>query len=296
MAHNFPLLHTTNFPELSLFRRGKVRDVYDLGDTLLIVASDRISAFDVIMNQAIPNKGAILTAISVFWFRFTQKIIPNHLITATVEEFPECVQPYREILHGRSMLVQKTEPLPVECVIRAYLAGSGWKDYRATQSVCGIALPPELKESSRFPEPIFTPATKAETGHDENITFDTMVKILGNDRAEQAKSASLALYQAASAYTANRGIIIADTKFEFGINSRGELMLIDEALTPDSSRFWLQNEWMPGKPQMNFDKQVLRDYLETLDWGKTPPPPELPDEIIRLTAGKYAEAQRLLLE
>ncbi len=292
-ATNGSSVYSTDFPDLKLFRRGKVRDVYDLGDrhnALLMVATDRISAFDVIMSQPVPRKGEILTSVSLFWFNLTSSVVRNHLITSRVEEYPAEVQQYANVLRGRSMLVRKTEPLPIECVVRGYLAGSGWKEYRETQSVCGVALPAGLQESSQLPEPIFTPATKAEEGHDENISFEQAAAIVGYERVEQVKALSLTLYRTASEYAAQRGIIIADTKFEFGVDSNGEIILIDEALTPDSSRFWLKDEWQPGKPQMNFDKQVLRDYLETLDWDKQPPPPVLPDEILAKTAAKYQEA------
>jgi phosphoribosylaminoimidazole-succinocarboxamide synthase len=283
-------VYSTDFPTLKLFRRGKVRDVYDLGSKLLMVASDRISAFDVIMADPVPNKGAMLTSISLFWFAQTQHIVGNHLLASRVSDYPAECQPYTGVLQGRSMLVRKTTPLPVECVVRGYLAGSGWKEYRSSQTVCGIPLPAGLQESSKLPEPIFTPATKAETGHDENISFETAAAIIGTERAEHVKRLSLELYTFAAHYAAERGILLADTKFEFGVDETGEVILIDEALTPDSSRFWLASQWQPGKPQMNFDKQVLRDYLETLDWNKQPPPPPLPNEIVERTAAKYREA------
>jgi phosphoribosylaminoimidazole-succinocarboxamide synthase len=295
MSESHNPLHTTNFPTLTLFRRGKVRDVYDVtteGGTpaLLMVATDRISAFDVIMAEPVPRKGEMLTRISLFWFERTHNIVRNHLISSRVEDYPSSCQPYAAALTGRSMLVEKTTPLPVECVVRGYLAGSGWKEYRERQTVCGVPLPAGLQESSRLPEPIFTPATKAETGHDENISFEQAAEILGAERAARVRELSLALYNAAADYAASKGIILADTKFEFGVDAPGEIILIDEALTPDSSRFWLTGEWQPAKPQMNFDKQVLRDYLETLDWNKQPPPPPLPAEILERTAAKYAEA------
>jgi len=283
-------VYSTDFPTLKLFRRGKVRDVYDLGSKLLMVASDRISAFDVIMADPVPNKGAMLTSISLFWFAQTQHIVRNHLLASRVSDYPAECQPYTGVLQGRSMLVRKTTPLPVECVVRGYLAGSGWKEYRSSQTVCGIRLPAGLQESSKLPEPIFTPATKAETGHDENISFETAAAIIGTERAEHVKHLSLELYTFAAHYAAERGILLADTKFEFGVDETDEVILIDEALTPDSSRFWLASQWQPGKPQMNFDKQVLRDYLETLDWNKQPPPPPLPNEIVERTAAKYREA------
>jgi phosphoribosylaminoimidazole-succinocarboxamide synthase len=294
------LLHTTNFPALTLFRRGKVRDVYDVTTNdgtpaLLMVATDRISAFDVIMAEPVPRKGAMLTQISLFWFERTQNIVRNHLISSRVEDYPVSCQQYADALQGRSMLVEKTMPLPVECVVRGYLAGSGWKEYREHQTVCGVQLPVGLQESSRLPEPIFTPATKAETGHDENISFEKVVEILGIERAGQVRDLSLSLYNTAADYAASKGIIVADTKFEFGVDAQGEIVLIDEALTPDSSRFWLADEWQPARPQMNFDKQILRDYLETLDWNKQPPPPTLPTEILERTAAKYAEAVARLI-
>lgn len=283
-------LFMSDFPTLTLFRRGKVRDVYDLGEALLMVASDRISAFDVVMDTPIAGKGEILTNLSLFWFSVTRSIVQNHLISSHVAEYPSECLPYSEQIAGRSMLVRKTTPLPIECVVRGYLAGSGWKEYSASRTVCGIALPDGLVESSKLPEPIFTPATKAETGHDENISFEEAEKICGVGLAEKAREISLKLYQFASEYAAARNIILADTKFEFGTLPNGELILIDEALTPDSSRYWLAEEYQPGKTQMNFDKQVLRDYLETLDWNKQPPPPPLPDEIVAKVKQKYQEA------
>ncbi|MBS1536225.1 MAG: phosphoribosylaminoimidazolesuccinocarboxamide synthase [Bacteroidetes bacterium] len=287
---NSDALFMSDFPTLSLFRRGKVRDVYTLGDVLLMVASDRISAFDVVMDTPIAGKGKILTNLSLFWFEMTKSIIPNHLISSTVADYPAECLPYSDQLAGRSMLVRTTTPLPIECVVRGYLAGSGWKEYSASKTVCGIALPDGLVESSKLPEPIFTPATKAETGHDENISFAEAQQICGAEIAEKAREISLKLYKFASEYAANRNIILADTKFEFGTLPNGELILIDEALTPDSSRYWLAEEYQPGKTQTNFDKQVLRDYLETLDWNKQPPPPPLPDEIVVKVKQKYQEA------
>lgn len=280
----------TDFPSLKLFRRGKVRDVYDLGTTLLMVATDRISAFDVVMAQPIPRKGSILTHISLFWFAQTRHIVRNHLITANVDEYPPECRPYADELRGRSMLVEKTVPLAIECVVRGYVAGSGWKEYKASETICGIKLPSGLQESSRLETPIFTPATKAETGHDENISFEEASKIVGAETAKKVRELSVQLYEFAAKYAAERGIILADTKFEFGVASGGEIILIDEALTPDSSRFWLKDEWQAGRAQMNFDKQILRDYLETLDWNKQYPPPHLPNEILEKTAAKYQEA------
>jgi phosphoribosylaminoimidazole-succinocarboxamide synthase len=280
----------TDFPGLNLMARGKVRDIYDLGETLLMVTSDRISAFDVIMNEPVPDKGFVLTQISAFWFRLMEDIVKNHIISIDVADFPAVCQPYAEILKGRSMLVRKARPLPVECVVRGYISGSGWKDYKATGSICGIRLPVGLKESERLPEPILSPATKAELGdHDENISFEKMVEICGRDLAEQARDHTLKIYSRARDLADQKGIIIADTKFEFGVYD-GELIIIDECMTPDSSRFWLKEAYSPGGAQSSFDKQFLRDYLETLDWGKTAPAPQLPQEILEKTANKYREA------
>jgi len=286
---------TTDLPELKLFARGKVRDIYDLGESLLIVTSDRISAFDVIMDEGIPGKGEVLTRISTHWFTLMEDIVPHHLISTAVENFPAPCQKYAEILEGRSMLVKKARPLPVECIVRGYLAGSGWKEYRETGAVCGISLPPGLVESDRLPEPIFTPSTKAEIGdHDENISFDKMVELCGKDIAEKARAISLEIYRTAREIADERGIIIADTKFEFGL-FEGELILIDECLTPDSSRFWPKDVYRPGASQPSFDKQFLRDYLETLDWDKKAPAPPLPEQVVRETSRKYGEALERLL-
>ncbi len=275
---------------LKLVNRGKVRDIYDLGEHLLIVTSDRISAFDVVMNQGIPDKGYVLTQISKFWFERMADLIPHHLVATEISDFPAATHPYREQLEGRSMLVKKAAPLPIECIVRGYITGSGWKEYRSQGSVCGIPLPPGLQESQQLPEPIFTPSTKAELGaHDENISFDQAVKICAPGLAEQARQASLAIYQRAREELAAKGIIIADTKFEFGLY-RDQLIWIDEALTPDSSRFWPRDQYRPGGSQPSFDKQFLRDYLETLDWNKQAPAPILPDEIVRKTSEKYLEA------
>jgi phosphoribosylaminoimidazole-succinocarboxamide synthase len=280
----------TDFPDLKLVNRGKVRDIYDLGDALLMVTSDRISAFDVIMNEPIPDKGKVLTQISKFWFSQMEDIIPNHIISTDVADFPAACQPYADILAGRSMLVKKAEPLAAECIVRGYVSGSGWKDYKATGAICGIKLPEGLKESDRLVEPIFTPSTKAELGtHDENVTFDEMARICGKDLAEQAREATIKIYCRAREIADQKGIIIADTKFEFGV-FEGKLIIIDECLTPDSSRFWPKDQYQPGGPQPSFDKQFLRDYLETLDWGKTAPAPPLPEEIVRKTGEKYKEA------
>ena len=287
-------MQTTNFPTLTLFRRGKVRDVYDLGDVLLIVATDRISAFDVVMDTPITGKGAILTALSSFWFDKTTHIIKNHIISTNPVEYPKECLPYLDQLQGRSMLVVKTKPLPIECVVRGYLAGSGWKEYQSSSTICGITLPPGLSESQQLPSPIFTPATKAEEGHDENITLVEAIHLCG-ESAVEAKDISLKLYDFAYQYAAKRGIILADTKFEFGIDSHGELILIDEALTPDSSRYWLQESYHIGKTQENLDKQVLRDYLETLDWNKQYPSPPLPNEIVQAIIAKYQLALDYLI-
>jgi len=284
------LVMQTDFPGLKLMARGKVRDIYDLGETLLLVTSDRISAFDVIMNEPIPDKGFVLTQISAFWFHQMEDIVPNHIISIDVADYPAECQPYADILAGRSMLVKKATPLPVECIVRGYVSGSGWKDYKATGAISGITLPVGLKESDRLPEPIFTPSTKADLGeHDETISFDKMVAICGRDLAEQARDYTLKIYIRARDLAAEKGIIIADTKFEFGVYN-GELIIIDECMTPDSSRFWLKEAYQPGGAQPSFDKQFLRDYLETLDWGKCAPAPVLPKEILDKTADKYREA------
>ena len=282
------LVMQTDFPCLKLMARGKVRDIYDLGETLLLVTSDRISAFDVIMNEPIPDKGFVLTQISAFWFRQMEDIVPNHIISIDVADYPVECQPYSDILEGRSMLVKKATPLPVECIVRGYVSGSGWKDYKATGEISGITLPVGLKESDRLPEPIFTPSTKADLGeHDETISFDKMVEICGRDLAEKARDYTLKIYTRARDLAAEKGIIIADTKFEFGLYN-GELIIIDECMTPDSSRFWLKEAYQPGGAQPSFDKQFL--HLETLDWGKCAPAPVLPQEIMDKTADKYREA------
>lgn len=284
----------TDFAEIGPRHQGKVRDIYDLGDRLLLVATDRISAFDVVMADPIPDKGRILTQIAAFWFRLLSDIIPHHLISLDVEDFPPACQPYREVLTGRTMLVRKTRPLPVECIVRGYLAGSGWADYQRTGAVCGIPLPAGLRESDRLPEPIFTPSTKAALGtHDENITFEEAAASIGRDLAAQVREVSLALYRRASAWAEPRGIILADTKFEFGM-SDGEILLIDEVLTPDSSRFWPLDDYAPGRAQKSYDKQYLRDYLESLGWNKKPPPPRLPPEVVAQTRAKYLEALKNL--
>ena len=279
-------------PGVKKLRSGKVREVFDLGDTLLFVVSDRISAFDVILPDPIPYKGAVLNQISAFWFRRFSDI-RNHVVTSDFDEFPKELQKFGDQLAGRSMIVKKTQPLPVECVVRGYLAGSGWKEYQQSQSVCGIKLPANLKQASQLPEPIFTPATKAETGHDENIDMKRCVEILGKEIADRVKTLSLEIYSRGREHAAQHGIIVADTKFEFG-TVNGELLLIDECLTPDSSRFWPVNEYVVGQSPPSFDKQFVRDYLETLDWDKTPPAPQLPEDVIEKTSAKYGEAFRRL--
>ncbi|HCC53945.1 MAG TPA: phosphoribosylaminoimidazolesuccinocarboxamide synthase [Desulfobulbaceae bacterium] len=280
----------TNFANLHLLHRGKVRDLYEVEEHLLMVASDRISAFDVVMDDPIPEKGAILTRLSLFWFDYLKDIVPNHLITANVAEYPAVCAPYREQLAGRSLLVKKARPLPVECIVRGYLSGSFWQAYQQDQTVCGFALPAGMRESDKFPEPLFTPSTKAALGlHDENISLAEMEKNVGKEQTARIKDICVRLYEKAADYALSRGIIIADTKFELGICD-GELILIDEVLTPDSSRFWPQDQYQPGSGQPSFDKQFLRDYLSTLNWGKNPPPPRLPQEIIEKTASRYREA------
>jgi phosphoribosylaminoimidazole-succinocarboxamide synthase len=284
------VVRETHFSELRLANRGKVRDIYDLEDALLIVTTDRMSAFDVVMDDPIPDKGKVLNKISLFWFEKTSSIIGNHVITANPAEYPEVCRPYREYLEDRSMLVRKTRPLPVECVVRGYISGSGWREYLDKGSISGVALPDGLQESSKLPESIFTPSTKAEVGlHDENISMDEVVRIVGEDVAWEIKRISLEIYEFGRDLAAKKGIIIADTKFEFGYRN-GALMLIDEALTPDSSRFWPMDEYEPGRAQQSFDKQFLRDYLDGLDWPKKPPPPKLPEEVINITRDKYLEA------
>ena len=281
-----------DLPGIKKLRSGKVREVFDLGETLLFVVTDRISAFDVILPDPIPNKGAVLNQLSAFWFERFDKI-DNHFVTADFTEFPKNLQPFRDQLAGRSMIVRKTKPLPVECVVRGYLAGSGWKEYQESQSVCGIKLPSGLQLASQLPEPIFTPATKADEGHDENIDMKRCAQILGDKLAEQVKQLSQEIYSGGRDHAAKHGIIVADTKFEFGTVD-GKLLLIDECLTPDSSRFWPQDEYVVGKSPPSFDKQFVRDYLETLDWDKAPPAPKLPHEVIEKTSDKYREAFRRL--
>ncbi len=289
-----PTLTDTHIDVLPLIARGKVRDVYAVGDTqILMVATDRISAFDCILGSPIPDKGQVLTQISLFWFDLLSEIVPNHLITADASRYPAILQPYRDQLEGRSMLVRRAEMFPVECVARGYLSGSGWKEYKAQGTVCGIPLPKGLHESDRLPEPIFTPATKAVSGHDENISFERASEILGQETAGRLRDLTLTLYRRAAEYALSKGIIIADTKFEFGLID-GKIVLGDEALTPDSSRFWPQDEYQPGGPQPSFDKQYVRDWLETLHWNKQPPAPVLPDDVVARTRDKYVEAYQLL--
>jgi len=285
------VIRETQFAGLTPAARGKVRDIYDLGDKLLIVATDRLSAFDVILPTPIPDKGRVLTQLSLFWFNLLRDIIPNHVLSAT--DFPPPFDKFKDELAGRSMVVRKTQPLPIECVVRGYISGSGWKDYRVTGKICGIQLPTGLRESDPLPEPIFSPATKASSGHDENISFDEATSLIGKDLAETVRAVSLEIYHRAANYAEPRGIILADTKFEFGLLNN-ELIWIDEALTPDSSRFWPAAHYSPGGPQSSFDKQFVRDYLERMQWPKTPPGPELPPEVVEATRAKYREAYRIL--
>ncbi len=289
---NEPIL-SLDLPGIQKVRSGKVREVYDLGDAFLLVASDRISAFDVIMPNGIPNKGAVLTQISHFWFEKFAALVPNHLLAKADGPLPANLQPFAGQLAKRSMIVKKAKPLAIECIVRGYLSGSGWKEYKKSQTVCGIKLPAGLTESAELPEPIFTPSTKAEQGHDENINFEQACDIVGKELATQARDLSLMIYKAGRDYARQRGIIIADTKFEFGLFD-GKLILIDEVLTPDSSRFWPADEYADGKGQPSFDKQFVRDYLETLDWNKTPPGPKLPEDVVARTSAKYLEAYERL--
>jgi phosphoribosylaminoimidazole-succinocarboxamide synthase len=286
------VIRETHFSGVTPAARGKVRDIYNLGDKLLIVATDRLSAFDVILPTAIPDKGRVLTQLSLFWFNLLKDVISNHVLSAT--DFPPPFDSYKDDLAGRSMVVRKTQPLPIECVVRGYVSGSGWKDYRASGKICGIALPPGLRESDRLPQPLFTPATKATTGHDENISFEQAASLVGKELAERVRTISLEIYRRAAAYAEPRGIILADTKFEFGL-LHNALIWIDEALTPDSSRFWPAAQYKPGSPQPSFDKQYVRDYLERIHWSKTPPGPELPPEVVTATRAKYREAYRILV-
>ena len=288
------VLVSTNFPDLKLHASGKVRDVYSVdADHLLFVATDRISAFDYILATGIPNKGRVLTQISLFWFEFLRDIVPNHVATADVNQYPEVLRKYAAQLRGRSMLVKRAEMFPVECVARGYLSGSGWKEYQASGSVCGIKLPTGLRDSEQLPEPIFTPATKAQSGHDENISFERTVEILGRETSEKLRDLTLTIYKKAADYAKTRGIILADTKFEFGVTAAG-ITLADEVLTPDSSRFWPADTYAPGKAQNSYDKQYVRDYLESIKWNKQPPAPALPVEVARKTSEKYMDAYKRL--
>ncbi len=287
------VIFETEISDIPLVKRGKVRDIYDIGENLLLIATDRISAFDVVLPNGIPGKGKVLTQISIYWFKQMEKIIPNHLVAVDVKDFPEKLKKYSKILEGRSMLVKKTKPLPIECIVRGYLSGSAWKAYEKDRSICGIQLPEGLVNSSRLDEPIFTPTTKEEYGHDMNITFEDVKRIVGDELANKLRDISLKIYSQAREITEKKGIIIADTKFEFGLHN-GNLMLIDELLTPDSSRFWSVKDYVPGKNQDSFDKQIVRDYLLTLDWDKTYPGPSLPDDIIEKTARRYKEIFKII--
>jgi phosphoribosylaminoimidazole-succinocarboxamide synthase len=286
-----PVIRETRFAGVAPAARGKVRDIYDLGDKLLIVATDRLSAFDVVLPTPIPDKGRVLTQLSLFWFHLLKDVVPNHVLSAT--DFPPPFDSYKDDLAGRSMVVRKTQPLSIECVVRGYVSGSGWKDYGVTGKICGLALPAGLRESDRLPEPLFTPSTKASAGHDENISFEQAASLVGEELAERVRTISLEIYRRAAAYAEPRGVILADTKFEFGLLGN-ELIWIDEALTPDSSRFWPAAQYKPGGPQPSFDKQFVRDYLERISWAKTPPGPELPPEVVTATRAKYREAYRIL--
>jgi phosphoribosylaminoimidazole-succinocarboxamide synthase len=286
------VIRETQFAGIAPAARGKVRDIYDLGDKLLIVATDRLSAFDVVLPTPIPDKGRVLTQLSLFWFNLLKDVVPNHVLSAT--DFPPPFDSHKDDLAGRSMVVRRTRPLTIECVVRGYVSGSGWKDYRATGKICGIALPAGLRESDRLPDPLFTPSTKASAGHDENISFEQAVSLVGKELAERVRTISLEIYRRAAAYAEPRGVILADTKFEFGLLGR-ELIWIDEALTPDSSRFWPAAQYKPGGPQPSFDKQFVRDYLERIQWSKTPPGPELPPEVVAATRAKYREAYSILM-
>ncbi len=290
-----PALLTTDLGELSPMARGKVRDIYGLagGAELLLIATDRVSAFDHVLGTGIPEKGKILTQLSLFWFEFLKELTPNHLLTARVEEFPAELAPFREQLAGRSMVVQRAKMFPVECVVRGYLSGSGWKDYLATGAVCGIALPSGLRESERLPEPVFTPAAKNHVGHDENISFERMAEMLGDSAADELRALTMVIYKKASEYAGAKGLILADTKFEFGMVD-GEIVLADEVLTPDSSRYWPAETYAPGGAQPSFDKQYVRDYLEGIRWNKQAPAPGLPEDVVERTREKYMEAFRLL--
>ncbi|MEX1276804.1 MAG: phosphoribosylaminoimidazolesuccinocarboxamide synthase [Bacteroidota bacterium] len=290
-----PVITQTNFPGLTLLNRGKVRDIYDFGDSLLIVATDRISAYDVIMPNGIPYKGKVLTQISGFWFAMMEDIVPNHLISNLTYDFPPACKPYWRALEDRSMLVRKAEPLPVECVVRGYLSGSGWVEYQKSGTICGIKLPPGLVESQKLPEPIFTPATKEEVGtHDENISFDRMVERIGHETAKKVRDLSISIYQRAARFAESKGILLADTKMEFGIDGNGAIMIIDELLTPDSSRFWPKDRYQPGRGQESFDKQFVRDYLNSVAFNRKPPGPTLPEDVVLKTSALYLEALKRL--
>ena len=286
----------TELSSLKLLKRGKVRDIYDLDKALLIISTDRVSAFDVILPNGIPGKGRILTAMSVYWFRIMEDIVPNHLIASKINDFPEHIKQYRSVIESRSMLVKKAKPLPVECIVRGYLSGSGWKEYMEKGSVCGISLPQGLLEGSELPEPIFTPSTKAETGHDENITFEEMKKMVGVQLAEEVRLKSISIYKKANDLARKKGIIIADTKFEFGLDENNRLLLIDEILTPDSSRFWPAADYKPGQMKdISLDKQFIRDYLISINWDKKPPAPALPEDVVVKTTERYKEALKRLI-
>ncbi|SRR6266571_857483 len=286
---NDTVVLSTNIEGLPPPRRGKVRDIYETDEHLLIVATDRVSAFDVVLPDGIPGKGRVLTRLSRFWFAYLKAVVPNHLVSVEVDDFPPACRPYREMLTGRAMLVTKAKPLPVECIVRGYLAGSGWQEYRATRTICGLALPPGLRESERLPEPLFTPSTKAPAGtHDENISFSEVERLVGRELAAQIRDISLALYRAAHAFAHTKGFLLADTKFEFGLRE-GQLLLIDEAFTPDSSRFWRAEVYQPGAPQESYDKQIIRNYLISLGWNRRPPAPHLPPAIIAQAAARYQE-------
>jgi phosphoribosylaminoimidazole-succinocarboxamide synthase len=288
-----PLIET-RLSGLAPHRQGKVRDIFDLDDSLLMVATDRISAFDYVLGSGIPDKGRVLTQLSAFWFERTSGIVPNHLITMDLREYPADMQPFAGVLAGRSMLVRKTNPVPIECVARGYLSGSGWKEYQSTGSVCGVALPAGLRESDRLPAPIFTPATKATSGHDENVSEAQAAELVGEPLVRRLRELTLELYAFGAAHAESCGIILADTKFEFGLTDKAEIILIDEALTPDSSRYWPRDQYAPGGPQPSFDKQYVRDYLEQIRWNKQPPVPSLPDDVVVRTRQKYVEAYRRL--
>jgi len=287
------MLYSTDFKQLKVFKKGKVRDVYDLDDKLLIIATDRISCFDVVLPTPITDKGKILTKVSLFWFSFLKDTIQNHIISVDPEDLPESIKDSKDLLSGRFMITKKCKVIPFECVVRGYLSGSGWKEYKKSKSVCSISLPDNLRESDKLSEPIFTPATKAEAGHDQNISFDYMQNSIGEALANKIKDLSIKIYNKAASFAAEKGVIIADTKFEFGL-LEDKLILVDEVLTPDSSRFWPASDYEPGRPQASFDKQFVRDYLESTGWGKTPPAPDLPDEVAVKTQQKYKQVLKML--